>query len=545
MSPWRQAVEGVVIASIVVGAGWWGMWQEFSDRLPPRASIGAFSLGGIRVQDIPGAIRAYEKEFLASSITVQLRGKDATHTLAELGVTLHTDRAMQEATLLRGGAIPFQKVRVQPVAIVSDTTIQQVLERDFSTVISLPKNPTLNVHPDYSVAIIPGSVGERIDAVSLSRDISRAVTTAPLQARVLASAIRAVPQEDPVRLEALRTYIQGLFTSGFTLFHREQQFHIPRQTMARLLHFTGPAGTDVMFDEQGLATYLTEEVASHIQREAVNARFEIQDGKVSQFALPQDGESLAMDESIDAIEAALASHTTSATLAITRSAPAITDVASTQALGITSLLARGETNFRGSPKNRVHNIHTGASKYHGLLIPPGKEFSFNEFLGPVDASAGFKPELVIKNNVTTPEFGGGLCQVSTTLFRAAVHSGMKITNRRNHSYAVRYYGTPGFDATIYPPYTDFRFLNNTPGYLLIQTKIDGTSLSFELWGTQDGRQVTVDGPHLYDRRPDGAVKATLKQTVVQGGQTLIEDTFRSNYKSPSLFPHVRAANGET
>ncbi|MEK7499924.1 MAG: VanW family protein, partial [Patescibacteria group bacterium] len=101
-----------------------------------------------------------------------------------------------------------------------------------------------------------------------------------------------------------------------------------------------------------------------------------------------------------------------------------------------------------------------------------------------------------------------------------------------------YYGTPGFDATIYPPYTDFRFLNNTPGYILIQTKIEGTRLTFEFWGTDDNRSVVVEGPSPYNRMPDGSVKSVLKQTVTKDGATLVEDTFYSNYKSPNLFPHT-------
>lgn len=544
MSPFKVASEAVLVACIVVIAGFWGIWREFSDRIPPRAHIGTFAIGGIRISDVPGVVRVFEQEFLVSSLTVQLRGKDSRHSLAELGITLDADAAVRDISTLQGRFMPLRRVRVVPQVHIADPRVQQQLEKDFEGVLSLPKNPTLTVRPDYSVTIVPGTSGERLDILSLHRDMARAVTVSPYH-RVLASAIRAVPQEDPVRLEALRAYAEHMLQSGFALFHREQQFQIPKPLLASMIRFTGIPGQDVAFEEEKLAAYLTKDIAPMLYREPVNARFEVQDGRVSQFALPQDGEQLDVPLSIKAVQRALASHTTSATLAVTITSPAITDVDSTQSLGITSLLARGESDYKGSPKNRMHNIATGAARYHGLLIAPGQEFSFNEFLGPVTAEAGFKPELVIKNNVTTPEFGGGLCQVSTTIFRAAVHSGMKITSRRNHSYAVRYYGTPGFDATIYPPYTDFRFLNNTPGYLLVQTKIDGTRLSFELWGTDDGRSVTVDGPHPYDKQANGAVKATLKQTVVRNGETLIEDTFRSNYKSPALFPHIRAANGET
>jgi hypothetical protein len=129
--------------------------------------------------------------------------------------------------------------------------------------------------------------------------------------------------------------------------------------------------------------------------------------------------------------------------------------------------------------------------------------------------------------------------VSTTLFRAATRAGLEITQRRNHASAVRYYGTPGFDATIYPPYTDLRFINNTPGYILIQARFDGTKLQFELWGTDDGREVEVTGPVTYDYQPDGSVKATVKQIVTRNGEVLLDETFYSRYRSPNLYPKVQ------
>lgn len=529
MKPWRIVLEAILVAGLVSITGFWGIWQQFSDRTPARAHIGTFSVGGIRMSDVPGAVAAYEQDFLASSLTFSLRGKAVTHTLAELGIGLQRDQVV--------GDILTRKVRVLPTALLNEGKMRQLLEQDFADVVPPPQNATLKILPDYSVAVIPAAAGERIDTISLNRDIAHVVTYEP-HARIFMRTINALPVDDPVRLEALRTYVQNLLNSGFSLIHKEEQFPLSKQDITTLLSFHTVSEAAVLFDEDGVRQYLEREIAPKVHTDALNARFEMQDGRVSQFALSQAGEDLDTNASIAVLQQSLAAHAFSATVAIVQKPSEITDVESTASFGITSLLARGETDFRGSPRNRIHNIDIGVSRYHGLLIAPGQEFSFNEFLGPVNADAGFKPELVIKNNQTTPEFGGGLCQVSTTLFRAAVYSGMKITNRRNHSYAVRYYGTPGFDATVYPPYTDFRFLNNTPGYLLIQTKIDGTRLSFELWGTQDGREVVVDGPHPYNRQPDGAVQATLKQTVTKEGEVLIEDTFRSNYKSPNLFPKV-------
>jgi vancomycin resistance protein YoaR len=168
------------------------------------------------------------------------------------------------------------------------------------------------------------------------------------------------------------------------------------------------------------------------------------------------------------------------------------------------------------------------------MIKPGEEFSFNKFLGEVDGVNGFLPELVIKAEGIVPEFGGGLCQVSSTAFRAAMNGGLPITERRNHSFAVVYYAPQGTDATIYPGYTDLRFMNNLPSNLLVWTRIEGSKLYFEYYGTKDNRTVAFEGPYQYDKKTDGSMKATWTRHVTLRDETTTQ-TFQSNYVSPLLF----------
>lgn len=207
-------------------------------------------------------------------------------------------------------------------------------------------------------------------------------------------------------------------------------------------------------------------------------------------------------------------------------------------LGLHDLIAQGITNFRGSPKNRIFNIHRAIEQFDGVVIPPGETFSFVQYLGDVDGEHGYLPELVIKNNKTEPEFGGGICQVSTTVFRAALKAGLQITERRNHAYPVQYYKPYGMDATVYIPRPDLKFKNNTPGSILMLPSITGTELSFSFYGTNDGRTTTLDGPHILESNPDGSMRTIFTQIVKdKNGDTLIDQDFPSNYKSPSLFPH--------
>jgi len=284
-----------------------------------------------------------------------------------------------------------------------------------------------------------------------------------------------------------------------------------------------------------IQNYLTS-FAPGLNSAPTNAEFKMENGRVVAFSLAAPGYELSIAASAEKIASAVENMETKVALEFIETPPPITQE-SIDNLGITALLARGESNFAGSPSSRRHNIKVGSDKFQGLLIAPNEVFSFNTNLGPVNATTGYLPELVIKQNQTVPEYGGGLCQVSTTLFRAAIYAGLEITKRSNHSYPVIYYGTPGFDATIYPPNPDLAFRNNTPGHILIQHKIEGSNLIFELYGEDDGRQTEVVGPITYDRKSDGSVKATLQQIVKDGGgDVLFEKTFYSNYRSPLLYP---------
>ncbi len=291
--------------------------------------------------------------------------------------------------------------------------------------------------------------------------------------------------------------------------------------------------------EKPFGDFVTQ-ISKEFQEVPVNAVLGVQDNTVVVKQAEQAGFEVDQTRAAEALRhTLLASDSDSVTLDIpgTSIDPAIkgSDI---ERLGIKELVAEGTTNFAGSPKNRVFNIMRALQEFQGILIAPGEEFSFVKYLGDVDGENGYLPELVIKNNRTEPEFGGGICQVSSTVFRTAIYGGLKITARRNHAYPVSYYRPYGMDATIYIPNPDLKFVNNTPGALFVQSIVTGTQLTFQMYGTHDGRKVVVDGPHILESNPDGSMRTVFTQEVNDAsGQNIIRDTFRSNYKSPSLFPH--------
>lgn len=196
-----------------------------------------------------------------------------------------------------------------------------------------------------------------------------------------------------------------------------------------------------------------------------------------------------------------------------------------QAEGIKELIGVGHTAFAGSPTNRRHNIANGMSKFVGIIIKPGETFSFNKYLGEVDGSTGYKLELVIKAEGTLPEYGGGICQVSSTFFKAALLSGLPIVERRPHSYAVGYYAQVdgyGLDSTIYPGVVDLKFTNDTPGSILIQPYIDGDHAYVNFFGTNDGRQVKLENYWRGNFRGAGATQLIPTKTLPPGARKSIE-----------------------
>lgn len=275
-------------------------------------------------------------------------------------------------------------------------------------------------------------------------------------------------------------------------------------------------------------------LAPEINVEKSEPALEVKGGIVTTFVPPKEGVVLDVFTSALAILQTLEKEETFAELRVETDKPT-NSLTETNSLGINELVAVGESSFKGSPKNRIHNIKVGLDKMKGVIIPPGQEFSFNKYLGPVEEGYGFLPELVIKKTGTVPELGGGLCQVSSTTFRAAMAAGLPITQRKNHSYAVQYYAPQGTDATIYPGMVDLKFINDTPAHLLIWPYIEnGYKLIFEFYGTKDERKVTLNRPFVYDRKSDGSMKAEWTRIVEKDGKTATS-TFKSVYQSPALF----------
>lgn len=269
------------------------------------------------------------------------------------------------------------------------------------------------------------------------------------------------------------------------------------------------------FSKEKINTYLKEKISPQIDFQAEQPKFEIKNGRATTFQPGKNGRELDINSSTISILEGLNNNTTTINLVVK---DIIEESYNEESLlnGIKELIGTGISDFSGSSNSRRNNIKVGANTINGLIIKPDEIFSLVGALGKIDASSGYRTELVIKENKTVPEYGGGLCQVGTTLFRAVFNSGLPVIERRNHSYRVQYYEPAGTDATIYSPSPDFKFKNDTGNNLLIQTRIEGSKAIFEFWGTKDGRKVEYTKPKIYNIVRPPAAKLIEVDTLKPG-----------------------------
>lgn len=331
--------------------------------------------------------------------------------------------------------------------------------------------------------------------------------------------------------------------AAFTLTFDEQSWTLDRSKVTAGLDLVaGPTGPTVGFTAVKLED-LFDSIAEAIDAPARDAKFAIKNGRVAEFQASTSGRAFDRAATVEEMNAAFVNGSGSSLIAVVREvAPSVTESEGAD-LGITELVAVGQTSFKGSPTNRRKNIANGARLLNGLLIKPGEEFSLLDALAPFELANGYLPELVIKGNRTIPEIGGGLCQIGTTMFRLVLNAGLPILERRNHSYRVSYYEPPvGMDATIYEPKPDFRFQNDYASHLLLQTRIEGDNLIFEFYGTKDSRKVEMTQPRVFNVVKPGPTKIIETTDLKPGERKCIE---RAHNGSDAEFTYtVTKPNGE-
>lgn len=501
--------------------------QLWNGKVFPNVYIGKNMVAGMRIDTLQEQLLHYKttleeegirftlgtEQVPVYSLVTSPSDPDLTYELILVDVQRTVNAAMQvgrEGSVFDRWIAAYNSLlgsTVVPVWYeINEQGISETLKKNFGSQESAARDAAFSYQAGELTVVTdkPGSVLDYTEALLVLKERIGTLSTEPIKLSLIPDTPRTTYKEvASLQGEALDIVKRAPFTLLATTTETSWSKSIDAQTIAGWLEPRSEAGEISLVFGEELKKFL-ETSSSEINREAQDAKFEVTEGRIAQFQASREGKVVDVQSSVNHLtQEIIQNKQKEARLLFQTVAPKVT-TDQVNDLGIKEILGIGRSDFSGSPRNRRINIQVASDKLNGLLISPGDEFSLVETLKPFTVEAGYLPELVIKGTRLVPEIGGGACQIGTTTFRAALDAGLDITQRRNHSFAVSYYndenGLPGTDATIYDPAPDFRFINDTPGHILIQTYVgDDDVLRYEFWGTNDGREASTTVPVILSR----------------------------------------------
>ncbi|MDP2587047.1 MAG: VanW family protein [Candidatus Komeilibacteria bacterium] len=503
----------------------WLYAQAYSQKFFPGVTVNGESLKNLTAQQAVTYWQTKIDEFNRQGLNYDFQGQKITiyPTLAEVGpdaayqlIDFDADKTVAEAMAVGHGPNYLANFAGQLRALIFGKNLTIVYQLDQENFLQILKNnfgdfasPKNDARPliddELNITIVAETSGANFDYQNILNQSLNNIS------RLTSETIILTLQDEKPELKQsditqanLAELKNKLASSSLALFYNDKTWIVPRTEFKNWLTFKlVDRKLTLALDASSTLAFLNREIAPQIYQPVHEAKFAITNGRVAEFQGSQDGQELDLAKSLAKIEHDFLQENSAKIELTVNETKSTISTNSQNDLGIAQIIGTGHSNFKGSPKNRRHNIATGAAALNGLLIKPGETFSLITALGDIDAASGYLPELVIKGDRTIPEYGGGLCQIGTTVFRAALGSGLPIVERRNHSYRVMYYEPAGKDATIYDPKPDFRFLNDTGKHILIQARISGDDIYFDFWGTADGRVAEQTDSVIYNIRPAG------------------------------------------
>ncbi len=460
-----------------------------------------------------------EKEITIYPVIIALTDPDLTRRI----IYFKPEETIEKIFLLFSEKFPFGLKEVKKISLIlelNENEIYKILESNFKELEKKAKDASLKYEAE-KWKIIKEEEGFSFNYQKTIDDLKKNLSDLNLEP-IKIEKVTVYPEIYQRDIEISLSEAEKIIDlAPISLFYGQKKWVITKKQLKEWLSFK-KEGKKISFDldKEKIIIFL-KEVAKEIDQPVQEAKFKIENNRVVEFQLAKEGRKLEIEKNAEKIKNFIFSNLKEIGLEVNIEKPSLF-IEDINQLGIKELVGRGESDFKGSPKNRIHNIKIGAQTLNGLLIKPNEEFSLLKALGEISEAKGYLPELVIKGDRTIPELGGGLCQIGTTAFRVALNAGLPITQRVPHAFRVIYYEPAGVDATIYNPSPDFRFINDYPSWLLLQTKIEGTKLIFELYGTSDGRKVEISQPKIFNLVPPGPVRYIETEELKPGEKKLVE-----------------------
>ncbi|NTV64926.1 MAG: vanomycin resistance protein VanB [Oscillochloris sp.] len=505
--------------------------------------------------------------FLAQPLTLTYGDRTWTPTVAEIGVQLEIDNAIQEAYAAGRQHNPL--INLSEVFVVWQhgielplhlTVNQDVMQQYLTSHVNGVDQPAVDAELEIDgtlVRVKPSASGQQLLIDETLQEITAAVQDlSPQQVALRTRELQ--PRLSDTVVQAGQQQIAALIANPLMIKVGDQEFSWTIDDLARLIRVNQVSGDQgdslaVSFDADQIRQKITA-IGDASAVKGVYPRVDWNGGTLTIVKEGTSGERIDEARAFDLISAALENPNGDRTVSlsfITVPPPVTAD--NLQSLGITDLISIGKSDFTGSAAYRVTNIKAGMALLDNILIAPGEEFSFNNTVGRIDASNGFVEGYAIVQNRTQLEWGGGICQDSTTIFRAAFWAGLPITERWGHSFYISWYDKyafgdngngPGMDATIFTGGPDLKFLNDTGHWLLIQTSVDTSSRVAEvrLYGTDTGREVLLEGPTISNRVPAPSEPVYVAEPKIRQGTRHQSDKARGGMQID--FTRIVKQNGQ-
>ena len=576
---------GIALFVLVAGLATASFRAVYRGRVYPGIYLGWINLSG---QTPTGAAELLQNEFdyhEEGEIILQYDDQSWTATPSELGLFFSPNynveqafNAGREGNLFQRAAAQIQILRhglvLEPQFVLDEKTGTDYLVGIANEVNQPIIEASLELE-GLDVVIQPGQIGREMD-IAASLDVA-ALQMGSLQSGIIPLIVKET-YPDILDASAQGELARQILSHPLTLRIPDPAegdpgpWTIPPEGLVEMMvieRVSTENGEDyrIALDSEQLQEYLVNK-KGRINQEAVNAQMIFDDDTRELVLIEEEqiGMRLDMALSIIDIQAQLAEGIHEIDLVVEKTIPPVTAEHTAEDLGITELINAETTFFYYSDAGRINNIATAAAKFHGIFIAPGETFSMAEQLGDVTLDEGYSEAWIIFGDRTIKGVGGGVCQVSTTLFRTVFFAGLPVVERYPHSYRVKYYEQTakpgvyntkmaGLDATVYVPIVDFKFTNDTDDWLLMETYVYKTyrQLVWKFYGTSDGRTVdwqTTGLTNIKDppetvfeensnlakdeiKQVDWAVEGasvTVTRSVYRDGIRLWQDTFRTNYR---------------
>ena len=555
--PYIFVLYGLLIIAVVFNL-------VYAKKIIPGVKIAGINVGGMTFESAKKVLEENEKN-ISEELKLKFEDKEFPLKRNDIGLTYDwEDSVVRCFDVGRSGNffIDTKDKIVTPFKGLSIPASYDYDDDSFGIKLSVIRRE-INLEPqnskfyleDGKLSISPSSNGRKLLEEDFHKDINLSFGSLDFSDKIIPVQI-IEPEIIEKDVELFREAIEEIISEDLVINFEEKKWTLDSEKILNLIGFEKnekEKRVKMILDKSAfrdLANGLAAEVNESPKGEVVST-----DGnKVLEFRITKEGKELDEEKFKEDLKSAIFDDRKNVSLVLKN----VDDSSDKEKYGILSLIGEGTSHFAGSTAERIHNIILAAGNISGSLVPPGAVYSMNKSVGPIDYQHGFKSAFIIKGGRTVLGEGGGVCQTSTTLFRAILNSGLPVVSRYPHAYRVGYYEQDmpvGFDAAIFQPSWDFKFKNDTNAYVLIQahSNLSENSLTFKIYGTPDGRSVEISEPVVTDQSPPppplyeddpslpkGVVRqvdyaawgatATFTRTVRKEDTILFTDTFTSRYQ---------------